>query len=182
MIGIDEAGRGSLAGSMYLVGVQTPSQDIIEKLKKLGLRDSKKISKSKRKRIFDFIINNNIKYYVVKISPNEIDTLGLSNCYKKGLTEIYNQFDDDFIFDGNTLYGLNLPIKTETKADDKYIEVSIASIIAKVLRDKEIEDISKKYPEYLWEKHNGYPQKIHKEKIKELGYIEGIHRKSWKIN
>jgi ribonuclease HII len=72
-------------------------------------------------------------------------------------------------------------MQTETKAESKYVEVAIASIIAKVKRDQEIKKIAKKYPQYEWEKHNGYPQKSHKEAIKKFGYIEGIHRKSWKI-
>ena len=180
MVGIDEAGRGSLAGSMFLVGVKTPSKKYIEKLKELGLNDSKKLSPKKRLKIFDYIIDK-VDYKVCKFTANDIDKEGLSNCYKKGLKSIYEYFkDEEFIFDGNTLYGLDLPIKTKTKADSKYLEVSLASIIAKVLRDKEIEKIAKEHPEYQWNKHNGYPQKIHTEMVKKYGKLKGIHRESWK--
>jgi len=180
MVGIDEAGRGSLAGSMFLVGVKTPSEIHIQRLKELGLNDSKKLSPKKRMKIYNYIIKK-VNYKICKFTACIIDKEGLSGCYKKGLTEIYTYFkNEEIIFDGNTLYGLNLPIKTETKADAKYLEVSLASVIAKVERDLEIEEIAKQYPQYLWNKHNGYPQKIHTEMIKEFGILKGIHRESWK--
>jgi ribonuclease HII len=180
MVGIDEAGRGSLAGSMYVVGVKTPTIDVIDTLKEMGVTDSKKLTPKKREKIYKYV-KNKIDYFVCVAYPDTIDKMGLSECYKVCLRSIYDNLkDDEYIFDGNTLYGLDLPIKTEPKADSKYIEVSIASIIAKVLRDKEIKKLAEKHPEYMWEKHNGYPQKIHKEMIKKYGYLPE-HRKSWKI-
>jgi len=186
MIGIDEAGRGSLAGSMYLVGVKILDNKIIQNC--FLLKDSKKLTKNQRNKIFKYLKENKnmLDVKILKFSADKIDLKGLSDIYKEGLEKIYRYFKNKYpnetiLFDGNTIYGLKLDIKTTTKAEDKYKEVAIASIIAKVIRDQEIEEIAKKYPEYLWEKHNGYPQNIHKQKIKELGYIEGIHRKSWKI-
>ena len=190
MIGIDEAGRGSLAGSMYLVGVKIGVKIIDKKILEDCnlLKDSKKLSKNQRNKIFEYLKQNKkmLDVKILKFSANKIDKYGLSNIYKSGLKKMYEYFKNKYpnekiLFDGNTIYGLDLEIETATKAEDKYKEVAIASIIAKVMRDKEIEEISKKYPEYMWEKHNGYPQNIHKQKIKELGYIDGIHRKTWKI-
>jgi len=183
MVGIDEAGRGSLAGSMFLVGIETPPDIHIQKLKELGLNDSKKLSSKKRLKIFEYIKENknDFNFVICKFAANVIDEIGLSNCYKKGLKAIYEHFqNEEIVFDGNTLYGIDLPIKTEPKADGKYFEVSLASVIAKVKRDLEIEEIAKQYPEYQWNKHNGYPQKIHTEMVKQFGKLKGIHRESWK--
>ena len=185
MIGIDEAGRGSLAGSMYITGVKILNKKILNNCK--YLIDSKKLTKKQREKVY-FYLKKNKQYIDVKIlkySANYIDKYGLSKTYNKALNKILNYFknkypNEEIIFDGNTNYGVK-DIKTIIKGEDKYKEIAIASIISKVERDIEIQKIAKKYPKYLWEKHNGYPQNIHKEMIKKYGYIEGIHRKSWKI-
>lgn len=185
MIGIDEAGRGSLAGGFYIVGVKVLDKSIIENCSLI--RDSKKLSKKQRNKVYDYLQKNknflDVKIY--KYSAEQIDKYGLSLLYKHSLTKLKDYFNfkykgEKIIFDGNTNYGVS-GINVAVRGEEKYKEIAIASIIAKVLRDKEIEKYKNLYPEYLWEKHNGYPQNIHKEKIKELGYIKGVHRKSWKI-
>jgi ribonuclease HII len=150
----------------------------------MGVKDSKKMSERQRERVFNYIKNNKEKFNFVicKFTPKMIDELGLSTCYQNGLKLIYDFFkdkDSNFVFDGNTLYGADLPIQTVPKAEDKFIEVALASIIAKVKRDKEIEEIAKQYPQYQWNKHKGYPQKAHKEAIEKYGIIRNIHRESW---
>ena len=186
MVGIDEAGRGSLAGSMFWVGIQTPSKKHLENIINLGLRDSKKMKPYQRERIYEYVksYKNEFNYIVQRIPPKAIDELGLSICYGIALDNIYNRFkdiDNEIIFDGNTTYSATAPIQTVIKAEDKFIEVALASVLAKVLRDKEIQKFKEMYPEYLWEKHNGYSQKIHKEMIQKYGRIPGVHRFSWKI-
>ena len=183
MIGIDEAGRGSLAGSMWIVAIETPSTEVIKDLVNINISDSKKLTSKQRELIFNILKRHKDKlnWLIGRYTDNQIDTMGLRNCYQDFLMKVWNKFEGkEIVFDGNTLYGLNLPIKTEPKAEDKYDEVALASIVAKYLRDKEIEQIAKQYPQYAWDKHNGYPQPIHVEMIKKHGIIEGVHRKSWK--
>ena len=183
IIGIDEAGRGSLAGSMWLVAIETPPKDILEQALKYGLKDSKKMSPRQREVVFNIVHQNKSKINMLigKYPAPIIDTKGLRYCYQDFLQKAYSKFKDkEIVFDGNTLYGLNLPIKTEPKAESEYVEVALASVIAKYLRDLEISKIAEQYPQYAWDKHNGYPQPIHTEMIKKFGVIEGVHRKSWK--
>ena len=96
MVGIDEAGRGSLAGSMFLVGIQTPSEKHLKNIINLGLRDSKKMKPYQRERIYEYVksYKNEFNYIVQRIPPKAIDELGLSICYGIALDNIYNHFKD----------------------------------------------------------------------------------------
>ena len=185
IVGIDEAGRGSLAGGIYITGVLILNKTILKNCSLL--KDSKKLTKKQREKVYKYLKNNKTKIDVKILTyfAEEIDKHGLSKIYKDALTKIYNYFSNKYsnievIFDGNTTYGIKNIIPV-IKAEDKYKEVAIASIISKIERDREIKKYKELYPEYMWEKHNGYPQNIHKKKIKELGYLKGIHRKTWKI-
>ena len=172
LCGIDEAGRGPLAGDLVMAGC------ILHK-KVAGLNDSKKLSAKKREILFSAIINN-ASYHIAKFSAQDIDNNGISVCLKKGLEEIMeNLTAQKYLFDGNQTYGVK-NLETMVQADGKIAEVSAASILAKVIHDKDIIALAKKYPQYQFEKHKGYGTKLHVEMIKKYGYCE-IHRKTYKI-
>jgi len=172
--GIDEAGRGPIAGSLVMAGVI-----LNEKIE--GLNDSKKLSEKKRENLYE-IIKNSSKWYIYEVKASKIDEIGLSKAIKTCLLAIKNHFgeDTDFLFDGNSSFGVsNIP--TLVKADTKVPAVSAASILAKVYRDRQMIKFAKAYPNYGFEKHKGYGTKAHLEAIAKYGYCE-IHRKSFKIN
>lgn len=172
LCGIDEAGRGPLAGDLVMAGcILTGNVD--------GLNDSKKLTEKKRELLFEQIINNS-EYHIVKFTAKEIDANGISACLKKGLEEImHNMQTENFLFDGNSSFGVK-GLQTMIKADAEVPEVSAASILAKVTHDRDILVQAKKYPEYQFEKHKGYGTALHVEMIKKYGYCE-IHRKSYKL-
>ena len=174
LCGIDEAGRGPLAGPMVVAGV------ILEK-DILGLNDSKVLSEKKREKLFDEIKEKS-KYHIVFKSAKEIDDFGISFCLKSSILEIMEQlqeFSNNFLMDGNTNFGIE-NLQKEIKADAKYAQVSAASILAKVSRDRFMNEISSKYPNYNFQKHKGYGTKAHIEVIREFGRSD-IHRFSFKL-
>ena len=171
LCGIDEAGRGPLAGPLVVAGV-------ILKNNILGLNDSKKLSEKKREKLFDEIIENSY-YHIVFTNSKTVDSLGLSLCIKNSILEIMTKIDaNDYLMDGNTSFKIE-NLRHEIKADAKYPEVSAASILAKVSRDRYMCEISSKYPLYNFEKHKGYGTKNHIDLIKEFGRCEE-HRYSFK--
>ncbi len=172
LCGIDEAGRGPLAGDLVMAGC-------ILHTSIGGLNDSKKLTAKKREALYSKIVANST-YHIVKFSAKDIDNNGISACLKKGLQEIINTFNaEEYLFDGNQTYGVQ-NLMTMVKADGKVPQVSAASILAKVTHDKDILEMAKKYPEYQFEKHKGYGTKLHVAMIKKYGYCE-IHRKTYKI-
>jgi len=172
LCGIDEAGRGPIAGDLVMAGCVLHEEIA-------GLNDSKKLSEKKREILYAQIIQKSI-YHVVRISPQEIDERGISACLKRGLEEILENINaDEFLFDGNSNFGV-IGLPTMIKADGKVAEVSAASILAKVTHDRDILKEAKKYPEYQFEKHKGYGTKLHVEMIKKYGYCP-IHRRSYKL-
>lgn len=172
LCGIDEAGRGPLAGDMVIAGCILNAH--VE-----GLNDSKKLSEKKREALFELIIQNS-HYHIVKFSPHQIDNDGISACLKRGLIEIMAHLESEvYLFDGNLSYGIP-GLQTMIKADGKIAEVSAASIIAKVTHDRDILLLAKEYPQYELEKHKGYGTARHVELIKLHGY-SNIHRKSYKL-
>ena len=174
LCGIDEAGRGPLAGPLVVAGV------ILEK-EILGLNDSKVLSEKKREKLFDEIKEKS-KYHIVFKSAKEIDDFGISFCLKSSILEIMEQlqeFSNNFLMDGNTNFGIE-NLQKEIKADAKYAQVSAASILAKVSRDRFMDEISPLYANYNFHKHKGYGTKAHIEAIKEFGRSD-IHRFSFKL-
>ncbi|MDF1879657.1 ribonuclease HII [Sulfurimonas sp. SAG-AH-194-C20] len=174
LCGIDEAGRGPIAGDLVVAGcVFLPDTNIA------GLNDSKKISEKKREKLYQEIKPNTLNYIVV-ISPQNVDEFGISICMTKALLEIKEHLNADiYLFDGNTTFGVD-GLDTMVKADGKVAEVSAASILAKVTHDRNIIRDAKLYPEYGFEKHKGYGTKLHVAMIKEFGYCP-IHRRSFKL-
>lgn len=172
LIGIDEAGRGALAGPMMMAACKLNS-------KLPQLMDSKKLSEKKREEFYELIVHNS-NFLILAFSNQQIDNLGLSFCLKKGLEIIKSHFKCSiFLYDGNTNFGVS-GIKTLIKADSLVKEVSAASILAKVSRDRVMKKLAKDYPCYEFEKHKAYGTKRHKELIARFGTCE-IHRKSFKL-
>ncbi|MDO9266233.1 MAG: ribonuclease HII [Sulfurimonas sp.] len=172
LCGIDEAGRGPLAGDLVVAGCILNSY--IE-----GLDDSKKLTEKKRETLYELIVKDSA-YHIVKFSAKDIDDFGVSICIKRALVEIMKNLTcNEYLFDGNSAFGVS-GLKTMVKADGKVAEVSAASILAKVTHDRDILVQAKKYPEYQFQKHKGYGTALHVEMIKKYGYCE-IHRKSYKL-
>ncbi|DAB29365.1 MAG TPA: ribonuclease HII [Sulfurimonas sp. UBA12504] len=172
LCGIDEAGRGPLAGDLVMAGcvLHNPIE---------GLNDSKKLTEKKREALFELIIQN-ASYHIVKFSAKEIDENGISLCLKRGLLEIMQNIQcENYLFDGNSTYEVH-GLDTMIKADGKIAQVSAASILAKVTHDRDILQLAKEYPQYELHKHKGYGTARHIALIKQYGYSE-IHRKSYKI-
>ena len=172
LCGIDEAGRGCLAGSLVMAGVVITS--FIE-----GLMDSKKLTEKKREALYSCIIENS-RYHIISFSADQVDELGISKCLHQGLLSIQEHLQGvDYLFDGNSTFGVE-NMATMVKADDKIAEVSAASILAKVTRDREIIAFSKEYPEYGFEKHKGYGTKAHMKALAKYGRCD-IHRRTFKV-
>jgi ribonuclease HII len=170
LCGIDEAGRGPLAGPLVVVGVIL-HQDLDE------LNDSKKLSAKKREILFEKIIKHSSFYIAVKDNIL-IDKKGISFAINSSLNEIKDALKaKEYIFDGNSSFNVK-DIKTLIKADTKIKEVMAASILAKVFRDRLMCDLAKFYPQYNFCQHKGYGTKEHIENIKKYK-LSPIHRKSF---
>ena len=178
--GIDEAGRGPLAGPVVVASVIMPENSMIE-----GVNDSKKISEKKREVLYDKILEEAISYGVAIIGQDEIDNINILNATKKGLTlslQELNVRPDLIIVDALThIDTMGIPYESIIKGDAKCYSISAASIIAKVTRDRIMREWDKVYPEYGFEQHKGYGTAKHISAIKEYGLCT-IHRKSFTKN
>jgi ribonuclease HII len=170
--GIDEAGRGPIAGPLVMAGVilNAPVE---------GLNDSKKLTEKRRNALFD-AITAAASYHIVRFSAEEVDAHGISKCLAMGLEAIKTQLDsDDYLFDGNATFGVS-GLRTMVKADAEVPEVSAASILAKVTRDREMEALAATYPQYGFEGHKGYGTAAHVEAIRQHGYCP-VHRRTFRL-
>jgi ribonuclease HII len=173
--GVDEVGRGPLAGPVVCASVIMPMDDIID-----GVTDSKKLSEKKRNELAKLIKEKAISYSIAQIEPTEIDELNILGAVKKCMVMAVENLavkPDITLVDG---VDTNLPIKAEyiIKGDFKSYSIGCASILAKVYRDNLMVEYAKDYPEYGFEKHKGYGTKIHIDKIKEIGPCK-LHRKTF---
>ena len=175
--GIDEAGRGPLAGPVVVASVILPQDSMIE-----GINDSKKVSEAKREKLYDIIINEAISYGVGIIYQDEIDEINILQATKKGLTEAIKQMEiKPNIIMVDALSGidtLGIPYKSIIKGDAKCYSIAAASIIAKVTRDRIMREWDKVYPEYGFGSHKGYGTAKHIAAIREFGPCP-IHRKTF---
>ena len=176
--GIDEAGRGPLAGPVYAAAVILPEGCEIE-----GLNDSKKLTEKKREALFDVIKEKALFYGIGTADEKEIDEINILNATflaMKRAVEALEIKPDLALIDGNREPHIDENIKEVTviKGDAKSMSIAAASILAKVSRDRFMLEIAKKYPQYEFEKHKGYGTKLHYEKIEEYGISE-IHRRSF---
>ena len=173
--GIDEAGRGPLAGNVVAAAVIMPDGFLPD-----GLNDSKKLSPKKREALYEIITKNTI-WAVGEASPSEIDELNILNATMLAMHRAVKSLGEkaDFaLIDGNCSRGFDIPTRTIVGGDGKSPSVAAASIIAKVTRDRECAELDKKYPEYNFAKHKGYPTKEHMQKVIELGPCPE-HRRSF---
>lgn len=170
--GIDEVGRGCVAGDMLVCGC-------ILKKEILGLRDSKKLSEKKRNEFYEIIIKNS-DFKFCWYSSELIDEKGLSWCLKDSILQIQKELKANvYIMDGNTNFNIQ-NVQAIIKADDKIPSVSAASILAKVTRDEYMQKMHELYPHYAYNSNKGYLSKAHLEAIRKFG-ISPIQRKSFKI-
>ena len=175
--GIDEAGRGPLAGPVVIAAVIMPEDSMIE-----GVNDSKKVSEKKRELIYDQIIEEAISYGVAIIGQDEIDDINILNATKKGLTmslqELTKKPDLILVDALEHIDTLGIPYESIIKGDAKSYSIAAASIIAKVTRDRIMREWANVYPEYGFEVHKGYGTAKHIAAIKENGLCP-IHRRSF---
>jgi ribonuclease HII len=174
--GVDEAGRGPLAGPVFAAAVILPRQCTID-----GLNDSKKLSEKKRNKLYDIIKQVAISYKIVAINEKEIDRINILQATLKAMElSIYglNPKPDIALIDGNVAPKITIESKTIIKGDSVCASIAAASILAKVSRDEFMKKVSEKYPDYFFEKHKGYGTKLHRELILEHGPCE-IHRKTF---
>lgn len=174
--GVDEAGRGPLAGPVYAAAVILP-----EDVEITGIDDSKKLSPKKREALYDKITDIAVSYAIFSVDEKEIDEINILNATYKAMNGAVNQLSpkpDYVIIDGNSIKGMDIEHETIVKGDAKSISIAAASILAKVARDRYMDEMGKVYPEYGFEKHKGYGTKAHNEAILKYGLCP-IHRKTF---
>lgn len=174
--GIDEAGRGPLAGPVYAAAVILDNQNHIE-----GLRDSKKLTPKKRELLFPIIKEQAVAYSIAWATEEEIDEINILEATLLAMRRAVDGLKikpDHLLIDGNT--GILTDIETDlvVKGDSKSASIAAASILAKVARDHKIIELSEIYPQYSFEKHKGYPTKLHYEMLDEYGPCP-IHRRTF---
>ena len=178
--GIDEAGRGPLAGPVVVAAVIMPKDSMIE-----GVNDSKKVSEKKREKLYELIIEEAISYSVGIVDQNEIDRINILNATKAGLTEAVRTLKvkpELIVVDALTnIDTCGVPYQSIIKGDAKSYSIAAASIIAKVTRDRIMREWDKVYPQYGFEKHKGYGTAAHISAIKENGLCP-LHRLSFVKN
>ena len=174
--GIDEAGRGPLAGPVVAAAVILP-----EDIQLPGVNDSKKITEKKREILFDFVKEQALAYGIGEASETEIDEINILQATFLAMRRAVEalQIPADYaLVDGNRIQGLPVPAETVIGGDGKVLSIAAASILAKVTRDRYMRDMAAQYPEYGFEKHKGYGTKAHYAAIEQYG-ICPLHRKTF---
>ncbi len=173
--GIDEAGRGPLAGPLVVAIVIMPNDDIVE-----GVNDSKKLTEKMRERLFEEIKNKAIAYHVEQISEDVIDEINILNATKLGMKNCIEKVDivPDLVLIDAVKIDTNVPTESIIHGDALSYNIACASILAKVTRDRLMVELDRKYPEYNFKKHKGYGTKEHIENLKKYGKCK-IHRNTF---
>ncbi|MGN1138941.1 MAG: ribonuclease HII [Ruminococcus sp.] len=174
--GVDEAGRGPLAGPVCASAVILPDNMIIE-----GVNDSKKLTEKKREMLFDVIKEKALAYSIAFATVEEIEEINILNATMLAMKRAVEGLEikaDYAMIDGNRLPPIDIPCEYIVKGDAKSMSIAAASILAKVSRDRLCYEYAEKYPEYGFDKHKGYGTKIHTEAILKYGPCE-IHRMSF---
>ena len=177
--GVDEAGRGCLAGPVTAAAVILPAN-----YKNSRINDSKKLSEKERTILQREIIKDCISYSVSHVSPKIIDKINILNASIKAMHLSINKLKvkpNYILVDGNKFKAFKkIPHKCVVKGDSKFLNIAAASILAKTYRDKLMENYHMKYPEYGWKDNKGYPTIRHRESLKKYGTVD-IHRKTFKL-
>ncbi|MGN0612103.1 MAG: ribonuclease HII [Ruminiclostridium sp.] len=176
--GIDEAGRGPLAGDVYAAAVILPDDVIID-----GINDSKKLTEKKREALFDVICEKAVSYCIATASVEEIDNINILNAAMLAMKRAYEGLSvkpDAAFIDGNKTPELDIPAFSVIKGDATSASIAAASILAKVARDRYMKELAEKYPQYCFDKHKGYGTKLHYEMLDKYGASD-IHRKSFLV-
>ena len=178
--GCDEAGAGPLAGRVYAAAVILPRELVIE-----GLNDSKKLTPKKRGRLYDVIVEQAEAYSVAWVEAEEIDETDILSARMNAMQRAIDglKVRPDFaLIDGNRDHGkqgaVTTPHATVVKGDSMSASIAAASILAKVSRDRYMEEMAAEYPQYAFEQHKGYPTKLHYEKLRQYGPCP-IHRRTF---
>lgn len=172
ILGVDEAGRGPMAGPLVVGGVIFPEDFYDERI-----NDSKKLTEKKREALYDLIIENALAYQIEVLSVEEVDTLNVYEASRTGMKRIVESLEPDFTLSDAMPLG-DIPHLSIIKGDAKSLSIGAASILAKVTRDRIMKEYGKQYPEYGFEKHKGYVTKAHKEALEKYD-VTPIHRKSF---
>ena len=175
VVGMDEAGRGPLAGPLVVAAVCFPKNYQHE-----GIYDSKKVSEKKREEMFEIIKQDALEYYIQIVTPKEIDTLNIYRATQKAMEDLSLKFThvDGILTDAMPLPNVTKDVLSIVKGDQKSVSIAAASILAKVTRDRIMKEYDELYPEYGFKDHKGYGTKKHLEAIEKYGVLD-IHRESY---
>ena len=174
--GVDEAGRGPLAGPVCAAAVILPFGLEIE-----GLNDSKKLTENARERLFDIILDKATATGIAFATNQEIDQINILNATflaMRRATQQLNPAPEFAIIDGNMVRDIPVVARAIVKGDQKSASIAAASVLAKVTRDRYMAKLAAEYPEYRFEKHKGYPTKLHYQMLEQFG-ASPVHRRSF---
>lgn len=176
LAGVDEAGRGPLAGPVVAAAVIFKKSSFIK-----GVNDSKLLTEKQREALYDKIVSSAIAYSVSIVEPVVIDEVNILNATLRAMKNAVDDLrikPDLILVDGNRKFQSDTQVITIVKGDSKSFSIAAASILAKVTRDRLMKNLAVKYPIYFWEQNKGYPTKQHREIIKKVG-PSPLHRKSF---
>ena len=174
--GVDEAGRGPLAGPVCAAAVILPRGLVID-----GLNDSKKLTEKKREELFDIICEKALSYGIAFASVEEIEQVNILGATFIAMNRAIAQLKPGpalALIDGNRTAGIEVPAKAIVKGDSRCADIAAASVLAKVTRDRTMLEMAEKYPQYGFDKHKGYGTKLHYDALRTYGPSE-IHRPSF---
>ena len=176
LCGVDEAGRGPLAGPVCAAAVMLPRGHVIE-----GLNDSKKLTEKRREELYDVIRSESVSYGIAFASVEEIETLNILGATFLAMNRAIKQLSpapELALIDGNRTKGIKVPARCVVKGDARCADIAAASVLAKVTRDRYMLEMAAQYPQYHFERHKGYGTKQHYEALREYG-PSPIHRMSF---
>ena len=176
LAGVDEAGRGPLAGPVVAAVVIFNKNTQIK-----GINDSKLLSEKQRENLFGKIIAKSLAYSVSVVDVSVIDDINILNASLRAMKQAVDKLTlkpDLVLVDGNRIFQSDIPVIPIVKGDTKSFSIAAASILAKVTRDRLMKNLAREFPNYLWESNKGYPTRKHREIIKQIG-PSPLHRKTF---
>ncbi|MGI6509198.1 MAG: ribonuclease HII [Erysipelotrichaceae bacterium] len=174
VIGIDEAGRGPLAGPLAVAGVVFPKGYVSEEI-----YDSKKLSEKKREELYELIIKDALYYQIIIVDVETIEKLNILEATRNAMSQISLKADVDVVLTDAMKLHIDKEVVDIVKGDSKSVSIAAASILAKVTRDRIMYDLDEKYPQYNFKNNKGYPTREHFEALEKYGITE-VHRKNYK--